>query len=101
MLYSVKINFKEANNIKVKNGEKESHVGTPEVHLSEQIDNHFLLYLSSKRTMYVNNYLFLITLLHVSMFTHHPQGVLKFTLKLIINEKLYRFVVTQFIDYRL
>jgi len=25
--------------------------------------------------MYINNYLFLIMLQHVSMFTHHPQGV--------------------------
>jgi len=34
-----------------------------------------LLYLANKCTVYVNNYLFLIALLHVSMFIHHPQGV--------------------------
>jgi len=34
-----------------------------------------LLYLSKKSTTYVKNYLFLTTLLHVSMFIHPPQKV--------------------------
>jgi hypothetical protein len=35
----------------------------------------FVLYLSNNYKIYVSNYLFLITLLHVSMFTYHPQRV--------------------------
>ena len=35
----------------------------------------FVLYLSNNCKIYVSYYLFLVALLHVSMFTYHPQGV--------------------------
>ena len=34
-----------------------------------------LLFLSNKCIIYINKYLFLIALLHVSMFAHHLQGL--------------------------
>lgn len=47
---------------------------------------HFLLYLSKKCALYVNNYLFLMALLHVSMLINHPHG------KLILgNNHLYKY----------
>jgi len=36
---------------------------------------YFIIFVQWMHNIFVNNYLFLIALLHVFMFTHHPQGV--------------------------
>jgi hypothetical protein len=43
--------------------------------ITTNVCHYFLLCLSNRCTMYVNNYLFPLTLLHVSVFIHNQQGV--------------------------
>jgi hypothetical protein len=47
----------------------------------------FIIFVQRMHNILVNIYLFLTALLHVSMFTHHPQGVFfKYMLKLQIDK---------------
>jgi len=48
------------------------YVCTDLVEMQMYTNNVILLYLSYKCTIHVNNFLFLIALLRVSMFIHHP-----------------------------
>jgi len=52
----------------------------------------FLLYLTNKCAICVNNYLFLMALLHVSVLLHHPHGEL-----ILSNNHLYKY--SHFINF--
>jgi len=57
----------------------------------------FIIFVQQMHNIFVKNYLFLIALLHVSMFRHHPQGISYYVCKnyTFINLKqLYKLVVT-------